>query len=411
MFKITLQNKNIRYYLIGGGVSRLGDVLSAMGFLFLAYDLTGSSVLTTGMAIAETAPYLLFGLIGGVIADWLPRKRLLIILDLIRIPLILSVFLLHQFHMLSYVYLLIISFLIQTVGCFFNPAHRAILPIITDSENRSVTNSLNDTVGRGVTVLSPLLSVWLLSFGAIYFFLIDALTYLISVVCLLQLNFREQTHAMTKSIRGLFLSIWDFFIWAKQQVTIRQLFLITFLIVFFNTWVWEVGLLLALVEMSAKSEEIYAVLQGVFGGIVILTNLVIPFFLKKMTITHYLCGAVIWGAGITYYGIFYQVEHFFIGAILVGVGLPIASLARVYLIQTIVPVNKHGRAFSSNAFLLYLANTVSLILYGILVKFLSIRWLMISSGTVILVISIIGLTVFLIKRTKFRRRLPIHFFE
>ncbi|UOR12870.1 hypothetical protein [Halobacillus amylolyticus] len=74
MYKTLWKNKNIRYYLLAGGVSRLGDVLSGMAFLFLAYDLTGSSLHTTGMAMAETLPYLLFGLIGGVMADWLPKK-------------------------------------------------------------------------------------------------------------------------------------------------------------------------------------------------------------------------------------------------------------------------------------------------------------------------------------------------
>ncbi|WP_164669845.1 MFS transporter [Virgibacillus doumboii] len=411
MYKILLQNKNIRYYLIGGGISRLGDVLSGMAFLFLAYDLTGSTIQTTGMAIAETAPYLLFGLVGGVVADWLPRKRLLITLDIIRVPLIFSVFLLHHFNLLSYVYLLIISFIIQTIGCFFNPAHRAILPIITKPEERSLVNSLNDTVSRGVTVLSPIISVWLLSYGVIYFFLIDALTYVVSVASLLQVHFIEQKEKVKKSVKGIFHAIANFFTWAKKQLTIKQLFIFTFAIVFFNTWVWEVGLLLALAEMTSKSEELYAILQGVFGGVVILTNIIIPLFAKKLTLKHYLLGAVIWGVGITYYGIFYEIEHFFIGAILVGIGLPISSLARVYLIQENVPENKLGRAFSSNAFLLYLSNTISLILYGALVSFIPIQWLMIGSGIMILIISISSLTVFSMKHAKFSRGFSINFFK
>ncbi|WP_174616041.1 MFS transporter [Virgibacillus ihumii] len=411
MYKNLLLNKNIRYYLIGGGISRLGDVLSGMAFLFLAYDLTESTTLTTGMAIAETLPYLLFGLVGGVIADWLPRKKLLITLDFIRIPIIFSVFLMYQLDMLHYWYLLIASFSIQTIGCFFNPAHRAVLPMITKPDERSLTNSLNDTVTRGVTVLSPVVSVWLLSYGAIYFFLIDTLTYLISVIALLQLHFTEQTQSVNKSIKGVFFAIADFFRWAKSQVTIKQLFMFTFLIVFFNTWVWEVGLLLALTEMSSKSEELYAVLQGVFGGVVIVTNMIIPFFIKKMSLKHYLIGAVIWGSGITYYGIFYHVEHFFIGAILVGIGLPISSLARIFLIQAKVPENKLGRAFSSNAFLLYSANTISLLFFGALAAIIPIQLLMTGSGLVILMISITGLAVHTMKHPKFGRGFSINFFK
>ncbi|WP_347551944.1 MFS transporter [Pseudalkalibacillus hwajinpoensis] len=140
MYWKVLRNKTILYYLLGGGISKLGDVLSGMAFLFLAYDLTGSTMLTTGMAIAETVPYLLFGLIGGVIADWSPKKKLLIWLDFIRIPLVGSIVVFYYVDSLGYVHLLIVSFLIQTIGCFFNPAHRAVLPLITKEQERNVVN-------------------------------------------------------------------------------------------------------------------------------------------------------------------------------------------------------------------------------------------------------------------------------
>lgn len=383
----------MRYYLFGGGVSRLGDVLSGMAFLFLAYDLTGSAIQTTGMAIAETVPYLLFGLIGGVIADWLPRKKLLIFLDCMRIPLVFSVVVFYHFEVVSYAYLLMVSFLIQSIGCFFNPAHRAVLPLITRPEERAPANSLNDTVSRGVTVLSPIISVWLLSYGVIYFFLLDALTYLASVVCLMNVHFSEQKYRGRKSIKHVFLAIAEFFIWLKNQAALQYLFLLTFIVVFFNTWVWEVGLLLALSEMTDKSEEIYSLIQGLFGFTVIATNLSVPLFIKKMKIKIYLLGAGIWGTGILYYGIFYEINHFFIGALLVGIGLPISSLVRVYLLQSLVPKNKLGRAFSSNAVLLYLANTVSLGIFGLLAMTVPIQQLMIGSGLLIVLVSLIGLLV------------------
>lgn len=409
MYKSIVMNKNIRFYLIGGGVSRLGDVLSGMAFLFLAYDLTGSAVHTTSMAIAETLPYLFFGLVGGVIADWLPRKKLMIVLDCLRIPLVFSVVVLFHFDGISYAYLLIVSFLIQSFGCFFNPAHRAVLPQITSHKERTLANSLNDTVSRGVTVLSPILSVWLLSYGVIYFFLLDALTYLVSVICLSNVHFTEQKLNTNKSIKHVFLAIADFFAWLKEHGTLKYLFLFTFVVVFFNTWVWEVGLLLALTEMTSKSEEVYSILQGVFGVTVIVANLCIPLFIKKMNVNVYLVGAGIWGSGILYYGVLYDIEHFFIGAVLVGIGLPISSLVRVYLIQSLVPEDKLGRAFSSNAVLLYLSNTLSLAIFGLLAVTISIQKLMIGSGLLIILVSLIGL--FLMKTSKNGRGFSINSFK
>lgn len=84
-----------------------------------------------------------------------------------------------------------------------------------------------------------------------------------------------------------------------------------------------------------------------------------------MTLRHYFIGSIIWATGITYYGLLYDIPHFFIGAAIVGIGMPLASLTRVYIVQSLVPEDKMGRAFSLNAVLLYFSNTISLALYGI----------------------------------------------
>ncbi|WP_431799868.1 MFS transporter [Halobacillus andaensis] len=406
------KNKNTRYYLAAGSVSRLGDGLSGMAFLFLAYDLTGSSSLTTGMAVAATLPYLLFGLVGGVIADWVPRKKLLIFLDSARVPLILSVVGLYYMDWLTYGYLLGVSFIIQSVGCFFNPAHRSVLPSITSPKERPFVNSLYDTLTRGVSVLSPLLSLWLLnSHGAIQFFTLDAFTYTLSALCLRQVDINENNTVTDHSIKAALRSVKEFVIWLSTQSTIKQLFFFTFLTVFFNTWVWEVGLLLALTEITSSGEEWYSVLQGVFGGVVIVTNLLLPYIFKKMSLHIYLTGGLIWGAGITYYGIFYDLGHFIIGCAITAVGLPIAGLTRVYLIQALVPGHKMGRAFSFNAVLLYLSNTISLAVYGFLALIIPIQTLMIVSGFTIITISTGGLLCITVNFSKLSRRFPIHFFK
>ncbi|QTM99738.1 MFS transporter [Sediminibacillus dalangtanensis] len=412
MYTLLTQNRNFRFYLIGGGISKLGDILSGLAFLFLAHDMTRSGVHTTGMAIAETLPYLFFGLVGGVIADWLPRKRLLICLDGIRFPLILSVVFLDSTGSLTYLYLLFVSFLIQTIGCFFNPAHRAILPMITHKDERTAANSLQDSITRGITVLSPLITVSLIkTLGVVHFFTIDAVTYLISILCLLRVFVQETKKDCSKSVRQLFSTILSFFVWARQHVTVRQLFLFTFITVFLNTWVWEVGLLLGLAELTSNEQSIYSILQGVFGAVVIVTNLILPYFIKKMTLKTYLVGAAIWGIGITYYGALFDVKHFYIGCAIVGIGLPIAGLARVYLLQSLIPEEKLGRAFSFNAVLLYLANTVSLALFGTLSAYVPIRLLMTGSGVVILLTSITFLLIKTVGCSELRRGRPVNFFK
>lgn len=102
MYIRVLKNRNVRYYMIGASFSNLGNVIAGFAFLFLASDLTESNVHTTGMVISQVFPYLLFGLIGGVIGDWVNKKKLMIMMDLLRGLTIISLVFLYHFDQISY---------------------------------------------------------------------------------------------------------------------------------------------------------------------------------------------------------------------------------------------------------------------------------------------------------------------
>lgn len=286
-------NSNVIYYLLGAAASNLGNVISGLAFMFLAHEITASSVYTT---ISQVAPYLIFGLIGGVIADWVDKKKLLICIDLIRIPVILLLVFTHQLELLSYWHLVIGSFLIHCFGSFFNPAHRAILPMITKEAERTSVNSLYDTVTRGVTVLGPFVSILLLNtVEVIHFFTFDAITYLVSVILIYRIQLADKRlvnkSLSQRTMRDVFVSIKGFSIWVSKQTTIRTLFEVTVIMVFFNTWVWQVGLLLQLIETTSSGEEWYSILLGWYGATVIVANLLIPFFWKELSMKMYLFGS------------------------------------------------------------------------------------------------------------------------
>lgn len=383
MYLKVLKNKNILNYLLGAGASNIGNVIAGLAFLFLAYELTESSLYTTGVVISQAVPYLLFGLIGGVIADWVNKKSLLIWIELIRVPIVLSLVLFYQFVLLNYWHLIFVSFVIQSLGCFFNPAHRAILPMITKQEERTTANSLLDTVTRGVTVLAPIISVGLMNtIGVIHFFTFDAITYLLSAFFIYKLYFQEENLGGSdkKKISGVFYSIKEFAIWLKNQRTMRTLFILTFIMVFFNTWVWQVGLLLQLIETIPNGEEWYSIILGWYGAVVIAINVVVPLLWKKLHLKMYLVGSLVWGTGIFLLGFAYQLPVYFIGVMVAAIGLPLTGLSRVYLLQQYLPTGKLGRGFSFNAVLLYGSNVISLGLFGVVSSFISIPIIFIGCG-------------------------------
>ena len=392
MYRNALKNKSVVYYLAGAGISQLGNVLAGLAFLFISYELTQSAGLTTVIAISQAVPYLLFGLIGGAVADCVHKKRLLIWIDLIRVPIILSLVIFYQMEILAFWHLLIVSFVIQSLGCFYNPAYRAVLPLVTPADDRTTVNSLLDTVTRGVQVLTPVFSISLLSAGqTIHFYSIDALTYVLSAFFILKIHWIEPFNEedAVEENEGIFRSIAVFFRWTTTEKRIKNLFMATFLMVFFNTWVWQVGLLLLLLQhYPNQGEAFYSLLLGWYGAGVILVNVIIPFIWKKLTFTLYLSGSIIWGVGLFALGLATSLPLYFLGVLIAAVGLPLTSLARVYLIQTLVPSQKLGRAFSFNAVILYGSNVISLALFGTLAAFIEINTLFVFCGSMMVVCSI-----------------------
>lgn len=400
MYFKVLKDRNILFYIVGAGFSNLGHVIAGLAFLFLAYDLTESNVHTTGVAISQVIPYLLFGLIGGVIGDWVNKKKLMVIIDLMRVPSMLSLVLLYHFELLNYWHLIVVSFLIQSMGCFFNPAHRAILPLITKADDRTSVNSLLDTVTRGATVLGPIVSVTLLhTIGVIHFFTLDAITYLLSAFFIYKMQINDVSHDTIKdrNILGIYHAIKEFAIWARNHAPVKTLLIVTFVMILFNTWVWQVGLLLQLKEATPNAEEWYSILLGWFGVTVIFVNILIPVMWKRLKITHYLGASIIWGLGVFIIGFAYNLPIYFLGVLVAAIGLPISGLSRVYLLQEYLPKDMLGRGFSFNAFLLYLSNAISLAVFGFVSTFFDIHSLFVFCGFMMIVFGLIYFLIILRK--------------
>jgi MFS family permease len=137
----VLRQRNFALLWAGGLISMMGDWLLFIALPFYIYDLTGSTLATGGMFIAETLPILLFGSIGGVFADRWDRKKTMIVADLLRAALLLLLLVVRSPEWLWAIYLVV--FVQSSVGQFFNPAKGALIPQLVDESQLMPANSLN----------------------------------------------------------------------------------------------------------------------------------------------------------------------------------------------------------------------------------------------------------------------------
>ncbi|BCL77997.1 MFS transporter [Ktedonobacteria bacterium brp13] len=411
-------------FYIGAACSNLGDVIAGIGFLLVVYQTTKSSEQTTGVAIAETLPYILFGLIGGAVSDFLSRRKLMLTLDFLRGLLQIATFVLFNLGHLPYVLILAIVFCIQSAGCFFNPTQNTLLPQLVQADQLTTANALVNISTSSMSILAPLVTAVLLLYGGIgTFFAFDAASYFVSTLCLwslrsyLQEEYDDQedtfvqskkasTVLLRKQIRAIPQRIWKFACFTTSHSQLLTLFITTFLVVLFNTWAWQVGLLLKAETIIPNGKQLYTSLLAVYAVISILTNVIIPQYWKRLSLTHYLLGSVTWGFGIFALGFVYSLPLLFMCVAIVGIGLPFGSQSRVFLLQTEVPKEMRGQGFSFAAVLLYFSNLLSLSLFGWLSTRVSLSLLLrIEGGGIISVaICIILWTYQQSVPTRFHRR-------
>ena len=178
----------------GQTISVLGDAVFTIAITWEVLLLTDSATAMSLILIAQWAPRILFLLLGGVIADRVSRRFLMLCADAGRGCIVMLVAWLSWTHQLQFWHLVALAPLFGIVSSFFDPAYQAIMPQMVETEALTPVNSLN-TLSRNVGfLLGPVPgAICAALFGMASAFAFDGLTYGISALCLLALRLPAST--------------------------------------------------------------------------------------------------------------------------------------------------------------------------------------------------------------------------
>ena len=183
------QNSTFRIIYLGAFASNIGTWMQNVVLGALAYELTGSAVFVGIMALAQLGPLLLFSTLGGMLADSVDRKKLLMILTIEQGVLSsLLGFVAFSSHP-SKVALVAIVALIGIGNALYAPVFSALLPVLVPRRDISGAISLNSVQMNGSRVVGPAIgSLLFASFGAGWVFQLNALSYLAVIFVLLRVT-------------------------------------------------------------------------------------------------------------------------------------------------------------------------------------------------------------------------------
>lgn len=217
-FASVIKNPGFKYLWTNQILLQVAYNSLNFSLLIWVFRLTNSVLAGTALMLSIMIPAILFGLFAGVVVDISDRKKIIIATDLtLAITFVAFIFLRHSF--LAVIFL---SFIFNTVLQFFVPAEGSAIPLLVKKEQLLLANSLFQTTLFGTLVVGYSLAGPIISFfGISTIFIVGA----IAVFCgfLVSQRLPKIKSSITKSEKKLALHLLQFNFEDAWQVVSGQI--------------------------------------------------------------------------------------------------------------------------------------------------------------------------------------------
>ena len=193
---VPLRQRPFRLLWLGRMASAAGDALVPVALAFAVLAVGHSAVALGGVLAVGLGSRLVFTLVGGVVADRLPRRAVMLTCDLVRAVV-------HAFvatMLLTGNMTLPLFFITGAVFCaasaFFGPASDGLVPQTITPEHLQPANALLNISRNSLNIFGPAVSGALIAVaGTGWVFAIDAASFVVSAYFLVQLKVAAHTRA------------------------------------------------------------------------------------------------------------------------------------------------------------------------------------------------------------------------
>ncbi len=152
---IALRYPNFRLWFIGQVISLVGTWMQATAQGYLVYELTQSSGYLGIVAFANGFPTLIFALFGGLIADRISKRKMIVIAQSSMMVLALILAVLTFTGWVKAWHIVVLAFLLGTANAFDAPARQSFIVEMVDREHLSNAIALNSSIFNLGTVIGP----------------------------------------------------------------------------------------------------------------------------------------------------------------------------------------------------------------------------------------------------------------
>jgi len=347
VFKKTFQAftyRQFRLLWIGAFTSTVGTWMQEVAQNWLILTLTASTFLLGLDAFLGDVPILLFSLLGGVIADRVDRRKMLLASQYLQMSFAFSLAILIHTHLVSVCHILLLSFMTGSAQAFGGPAYQALVPMLVDKKDLPNAIALNSIQFNLARIVGPLAAgVAFTTFGAPTCFALNGFSFVAVITALSCLKVRSIPKASGEKI---LTDLRGGFSFLRHQPILLALNVLAFCSTFLGIP------LMTLLPVFARNVfrqgvEGYSSLMAILGGGAVLGALLVAALggsLHKGKVTLYLqliLGGLVVVFGLSRHLWFSRALLFFGGMALVAIFALVTSL-----VQLQAPEEMRGRIMS-----------------------------------------------------------------
>lgn len=374
--KSKLLNRNFTLVVIGQIISLFGNAILRFALPLYLLNETGSSTLFGIVTALSFAPLVVLSMIGGILADRINKRNIMVVLDFSTAIIILLFYFFLGLVPTIPLFIAVLMLLYGISGTY-QPAVQASIPLLVSVDKLMAANAIVNQVNTLSGLLGPVIGGIVFGIGGIYPILILSIVcFTISAIMEIFIHIPYEKRPFTRSIFEVAkLDLKESYLFIKNEKPI--LFSIVFLVCVFNlilTAVMIVGTPILVTRVLMMSDAMYGFTQGALalgglcGGIfaaVVADRLKI----KKLYLLLLICSISIGMIGIAISLSIPKILAYFVitGMSFVTMGASTLFVVQIYtMVQTQTPPHLVGKIMAAVISIALCGQPVGQAIYGVL---------------------------------------------
>ena len=386
--------KRVAVFLTGQTISAFGSLLVQYAIMWHLTLTTKSGVVLALAAIFGFLPQAIVSIFGGVWADRVNRKVMIIIADsmIALSTLALAMLMLSGIDDL---WIIFAAMTVRSIGAGFQmPAISSLLPQIVPMDKLMRVNGINSSIQSSLTLLAPVAAAGVystMSLTAIFF--IDVVTAVIGIALLATIAVPTLDRAMSEDKPSYFADLKEGMQYIFGNDLVRWVMVIFGLV--FLLIVAPSNLSPLMIVRNFGSEVwMLTVLELAFGvGMVLGGALMATIGSKADRIKMIIGSSILFGVLAVGLGFTTNLIVFYALFFVVGLAVPAFSTSAMTLLQETVEPERQGRVFGFVGIVMAVAMPLGMAVLGPLADIVSVELLLIITGAATVLIAVLAVTL------------------